>query len=62
MSDFALSKLYSNSILSTLNARGGWKVPSSTARDNVLFDRSSVQNTERNCMQVRLGRWLPLFF
>ncbi|KAG9311995.1 hypothetical protein JVU11DRAFT_7266 [Chiua virens] len=34
--DFALSKLYSNSILSTLNARGGWKVTSSIP-DNVLF-------------------------
>ncbi|KAG6381878.1 hypothetical protein JVT61DRAFT_493 [Boletus reticuloceps] len=34
--DFALSKLYSNSILSTLNARGGWRATSS-ARENVLF-------------------------
>ncbi|KAF9228352.1 hypothetical protein BS17DRAFT_692255, partial [Gyrodon lividus] len=34
--DFALSKLYSNSLLSTLNARGGWKA-SSSVRENVLF-------------------------
>lgn len=33
---FALSKLYSNWLLSTLNARGGWKV-TSTIQDNVLF-------------------------
>ncbi|KIJ15454.1 hypothetical protein PAXINDRAFT_168957 [Paxillus involutus ATCC 200175] len=38
--DFALSKLYSNSLLSTLNARGGWKTGGST-RENVLFGPSA---------------------
>ncbi|KAG9308600.1 hypothetical protein JVU11DRAFT_11706 [Chiua virens] len=39
--DFALSKLYSNSILSTLNARGGWK-SSSSVRENILFGSQVV--------------------
>ncbi|KAG6373662.1 hypothetical protein JVT61DRAFT_6328 [Boletus reticuloceps] len=38
--DFALSKLYSNSLLSILNARGGWKA-TSTFRDNALFGRET---------------------
>ncbi|KAF9240380.1 hypothetical protein BU15DRAFT_73974 [Melanogaster broomeanus] len=39
--DFALSKLYSNSLLSTLNARGGWKA-SGTLQENILFGAPSV--------------------
>ncbi|KAG9312688.1 hypothetical protein JVU11DRAFT_7106 [Chiua virens] len=39
--DYSLSKLYSNSLLSTLNARAGWK-PSSIIRDNVLFGSQGV--------------------
>ena len=39
--DFALSKLYSNSLLSTLNARGGWRT-TFTNRDNVLFGTTAT--------------------
>ncbi|KAH7883155.1 hypothetical protein F5I97DRAFT_1930737 [Phlebopus sp. FC_14] len=41
IADFALSKLYSNSLLSTLNARGGWKADNDI-RDNVLFGMPAV--------------------
>ncbi|KAF8551025.1 hypothetical protein OG21DRAFT_1487316 [Imleria badia] len=39
--DFALSKLYSNSLLSTLNARGGWKA-TSAVRENILFSTVTI--------------------
>lgn len=39
-----MSKLYSNSLLSTLNARGGWKATSSI-RDNVLFGNGTDGET-----------------
>ncbi|KAF8556648.1 hypothetical protein OG21DRAFT_1482862 [Imleria badia] len=42
--DLSLSKLYSNSLLSTLNARGGWKATSSV-RDNVLFGNGTDAET-----------------
>ncbi|KAN0074482.1 hypothetical protein V8E55_011894 [Tylopilus felleus] len=45
--DFALSKLYSNSLLSTLNARSGWKA-SSTLRENVLFSSVTVGDSVIN--------------
>ncbi|KAH7883158.1 hypothetical protein F5I97DRAFT_1902519 [Phlebopus sp. FC_14] len=45
--DFALSKLYSNCLLSTLNARGGWK-SSSTVRENVLFGTTAVESSLPN--------------
>ena len=43
--DLALSKLYSNTILSTLNSRGGWKATSVT-QDNVLFGRGTASGVE----------------
>ncbi|KAF8129072.1 hypothetical protein EV363DRAFT_393079 [Boletus edulis] len=50
--DLTLSKLYSNSLLSTLNARGGWKVTSSV-RDNVLFGNdANGETTARSRTQV----------
>ncbi|KAG6373661.1 hypothetical protein JVT61DRAFT_6327 [Boletus reticuloceps] len=50
--DLTLSKLYSNSLLSTLNARGGWKATSSV-RDNVLFrNEANGETTARSRTQV----------
>ncbi|KIK90928.1 hypothetical protein PAXRUDRAFT_831253 [Paxillus rubicundulus Ve08.2h10] len=42
--DFALSKLYSNSLLSTLNARGGWKA-TGPLQENVLFGHTSSSDS-----------------
>ncbi|KAF8448699.1 hypothetical protein L210DRAFT_3388050, partial [Boletus edulis BED1] len=54
--DLALSKLYSNTILSSLNARGGWKAVSSV-RDNVLFGRETGrESTTRSRTQVLFGQ------
>ncbi|KAF8141305.1 hypothetical protein EV363DRAFT_1151540, partial [Boletus edulis] len=52
--DLALSKLYSNTILSSLNARGGWKAVSSV-RDNVLFGRETGgESTTRSRTQIEI--------
>jgi hypothetical protein len=55
--DFALSKLYSNSLLSTLNARGGWKA-TGALQENVLFGHTS--GSETTTFQV--WRHLPWLF
>ncbi|KAG8221366.1 hypothetical protein J3R82DRAFT_1538 [Butyriboletus roseoflavus] len=53
--DLTLSKLYSNSILSTLNARGTWKA-TSVIRDNVLFGNgSSVESMPRSRPQITMA-------
>lgn len=39
--DFALSKLYTNALLSTLNARSGWNTLANGAGHNVLFGDNS---------------------
>ncbi|KAG9312690.1 hypothetical protein JVU11DRAFT_7108 [Chiua virens] len=55
--DFPLSKLYSNSLLSTLNARCGWK-PSTTVQDNALFGSHpavGLESVSRGRTQVRLA-------
>ncbi|GLB38894.1 hypothetical protein LshimejAT787_0600560 [Lyophyllum shimeji] len=41
--DFALSKLYTNALLSTLNARAGWNNLANGTRHNVLFGDGSHQ-------------------
>ncbi|KAG9312689.1 hypothetical protein JVU11DRAFT_7107 [Chiua virens] len=53
--DFSLSKLYSNSLLSTLNARSGWK-PSSTLQDNVLFGSQAIglESTTRGHTHIEI--------
>jgi len=45
--DFALSKLYTNALLSTLNARLGWNNLGGGAQnpDNVLFGDTTVAST-----------------
>lgn len=54
--DFSLSKLYTNTILSSLNARGGWKA-ASTVRDNVLFGQGTGgESMARSRTQVLLGK------
>jgi len=61
--DFCLSKLYSNSLLSTLNARGEWNAPS-TIQDNVLFRDGICDTTMQNAstlieletFRARMGR------
>jgi len=46
--DFPLSKLYTNALLSTLNARKGWTIHDDTEEENVLFGketRAGVKST-----------------
>ncbi|KAG9311992.1 hypothetical protein JVU11DRAFT_7263 [Chiua virens] len=61
--DIPLSKLYSNTILSTLNARHGWK-SSETARDNVLFGNETSFQCDlpkgRSQIEIRSGSELPV--
>ena len=39
--DFPLSKLYTNALLSTLNARKGWTIHDDTEEENVLFGKET---------------------
>ncbi|KAI9462091.1 hypothetical protein HD554DRAFT_1471906 [Boletus coccyginus] len=52
--DFALSKLYSNSLLFTLNSRAGWKATSSI-RDNALFGSvTGGESSARSRTQIEI--------
>ncbi|KAF5327782.1 hypothetical protein D9619_004755 [Psilocybe cf. subviscida] len=53
--DFALSKLYTNSLLSTLNARSGWDHLGQAQEVNVLFDRSELSAMQKHQMGVEGG-------
>ncbi|KAI9571714.1 hypothetical protein HD554DRAFT_1809965 [Boletus coccyginus] len=48
ITDLALPKLYTNTLLSSLNARGGWKA-TSTMRDNVLFGNGAGGDCTARC-------------
>ncbi|KAF5318631.1 hypothetical protein D9619_010715 [Psilocybe cf. subviscida] len=56
--DFALSKLYTNSLLSTLNARSGWDHLCQSQEVNVLFDRSELSAMQKRQMEVESGHGL----
>ncbi|KIJ39552.1 hypothetical protein M422DRAFT_174943, partial [Sphaerobolus stellatus SS14] len=52
--DFPLSKLYSNSLLSTLNARARWSNALEGRQDNVLFGPGSPSGPSPNSSRVYL--------
>lgn len=52
--DFALSKLYTNALLSTLNARVGWnKAVNANTQHNVLFGNETGGLTRGTSREVR---------
>ncbi|TFY62798.1 hypothetical protein EVJ58_g3643 [Rhodofomes roseus] len=55
--DFSISKLYTNALLSTLNARVGWNNINSSEQepDNVLFGRSTFGGTSRASTSVTMS-------
>lgn len=57
--DFSLSKLYTNSLLSTFNARAGWNnlAGNPQNRDNVLFGEPTSDPTTK---RVRAFQFLPM--
>ncbi|KAK7034607.1 hypothetical protein VNI00_012239 [Paramarasmius palmivorus] len=54
--DFALSKLYTNALLSTLNARAGWNSLAGTDDHNVLFGTNQWSDDETSTSRPRFRR------
>ncbi|KAF5323763.1 hypothetical protein D9619_012891 [Psilocybe cf. subviscida] len=54
--DFALSKLFTNSLLCTLNARGGWDRATGEYQDNALFGRSEISDVRKQHVETLPSR------
>jgi len=62
--DFSLSKLYTNALLSALNARDGWSEigTSPIQRNSLSHGTRSTNSQETVCIDLRLLCHSPMFF